>query len=64
MKKEDVALVVGKKGKGKEGGKTLEQEGGILQIKQEPGAEPNKVVVTAIVPHEDTAVLPYCLQNG
>ena len=61
MKKEDVALVLGKKGKSEEGGKTLEQKSGILQIKQEPGVEPNKVVVMAIVLHEDAAVLSYYL---
>ena len=34
MKKEDVASVMGKKGKGVEGGKGLEQVGGRLQIKK------------------------------
>ena len=30
-----------------------------MQIKKGPGAEPNKVVVTAIVPAEETSLIPY-----
>ena len=30
-----------------------------LQIKQEPGAEPDKVVVTAIVPSDEATLVPY-----
>ena len=59
MKKEDVASVMGKKGEGAEGGKALEQVGRKLQIKKEPGAEPDKVVVTAIVPAEEATLIPY-----
>ena len=59
MKKEDVASVMGKEGEGVEGGKALEQVGGRLQIKRGPGTEPNKVVVTAIVPAEEASLIPY-----
>ena len=45
MKKTDVAAVMGKEGEGITGGKELKQEGSRLMIKQEPGAEPEKVVV-------------------
>ena len=37
----------------------MEQVGGKLQIKKEPGAEPDKVVVTAIVPAEEATLIPY-----
>ena len=53
MKKTDVAAVMGKDGEGITGGKELKQEGSRLMIKREPGAEPEKVVVTAIVPSEE-----------
>ena len=59
MKKTDVAAVMGKEGEGTTGGKELKQEGGRLMIKQEPGAEPEKVIVTAIVPSEVPTLLPY-----
>ena len=59
MGKEDVASVMGKEGKGAEGGKGLEQIGGRLQIKQEPGAESDNVVVTAIVPSDEATLVPY-----
>ena len=49
MGKEDVASVMGKEGEGAKGGKQLERIGERLQIKQEPGAETDKVVVMAIV---------------
>ena len=42
MRKEDVAFVMGKEGEGAKGEKELEQVAGRLQIKQEPGAEPEK----------------------
>ena len=61
MKKEDVASVMGKEGEGAEGGKALEQVGGKLQIKQEPGKEPDKVVVTAIVPAKEATLIPFPL---
>ena len=59
MEKEDVASVMGKEGKGSEGGKWLERVGERLQIKQEPGAEPDKVVVMAIVPSDEATLVPY-----
>ena len=59
VKKEDVGSVMGKEGEGAEGGKELEQIAGRLQIKQEPSAEPEKVVVTAIVPTEEPTLIPY-----
>ena len=59
MKKKDVAAVMGKEGEGTTGGKELKQEGGRLMIKWEPGAEPEKVVVTTIVPSEEPILLPY-----
>ena len=59
MKKTDVAVVMGKEGEGITGGKELKQEGSRLMIKWEPGAEPEKVVVTAIVPSEEPTLLPY-----
>ena len=30
-----------------------------LQIKQEPGVEPDKVVVTAIIPSDEATLVPY-----
>ena len=59
MKKTDVAAVMGKEGEGITGGKELKQEGSRLMIKWEPGAEPEKVIVTAIVPSEEPTLLPY-----
>ena len=59
MGKEDVASVMGKEGEGAKGGKQLERIGERLQIKQEPGAEPDKVVVTAIVPSDEATLVPY-----
>ena len=59
MKKEDVASMMGKEGEGAEGGKALEQVGGKLQIKNKPGIEPDKFVVTAIVPAEEATLIPY-----
>ena len=59
MKKTDVAAVMGKEGEGITGGKELKQEGGRLMIKWEPGAEPEKVIVTTIVPSEEPTLLPY-----
>ena len=59
MKKTDIAAVMGKEGEGITGGKELKQEGSRLRIKWEPGAEPEKVVVTAIVPSKESTLLPY-----
>ena len=56
--KEDVRAVLGKPGEGIERGKHLKQEGGCLTIKSEPGAEPGKVVISAIVPSEESTIIP------
>ena len=59
MKKADVTAEMGKEGEGITGGKELKQEGSKLMIKREPGAEPEKVIVTTIVPSEEPTLLPY-----
>ena len=53
MKAEDVEAVMGKPGEGAEGGKHEKKEGSHLTIKSEPGAEADKVVISAIVPVEE-----------
>ena len=50
MKVEDVEAVMGKPGEGAEGGKHVKKEGSRLTIKSEPGAEAEKVVISAIMP--------------
>ena len=64
MGKEDVRAVLGKPGEGIEGGKHLKQEGGRLTIKSEPGAEPEKVVISVIVPSEESTIIPYCVKES
>ena len=64
MKKEDVSAVLGRPGKGPEGGKCLKQEGGHLKIKSEPGAEPEKIIISTIVPAEEPTLLPYCVKGN
>ena len=64
MDKEDVSAVLGRPGKGSEGGKHLKQEGGHLTIKSKPGAEPEKVVISAIVPSEELTIIPYCVKES
>ena len=64
MKKEDVSAVLGRPGKGSEGGKCLKQEVGHLKIKTERGAEPEKIVISAIVPAEEPTLLPYCIKGN
>ena len=64
MGKEDVSAVLGRPGEGSEGGKRLKQEGGHLTIKSEPGAEPEKIVISAIVPAEEPTLLPYCVKGN
>ena len=64
MKKEDVSAVLGRPGEGSEGGKHLKQEGGHLTIKSEPGAEPEKIVISTIVPAEEPTLLPYCIKGN
>ena len=64
MSKEDVSAVLGRPDEGSEGGKCLKQEGGHLTIKSEPGAEPEKIVISAIVPAEEPTLLPYCVKGN
>ena len=64
MSKEDVGAVLGKPGEGSEGGKHLKQEGGRLTIKSEPGAEPEKVVISVIVPSEESTIILYCVKES
>ena len=64
MGKEDVRAVLGKSGEGLEGGKRLKQESGRLTIKSEPGAEPEKVVISVIVPSEEATIFPYCVKES
>ena len=64
MSKEDVKAVMGKEGEGAEGGKHLKQEGSRLVIKSEPGMETEKIVLSAIVPSEEPALLPYCVKEN
>ena len=63
MKAEDVEAVMGKPGEGAEGGKHVKNEGSRLTIKSEPGAEAEKVVISAIVPAEESTLLPYCVKE-
>ena len=63
MKKEDVGVVMGGPGEGAEGGKHLKQEGGCLKVKTEPGVEPERVVISAIVPTEERTLIPYCVKG-
>ena len=64
MMRGDVKAVMGKEGEGAEGGKHLKQEGSRLVIKSEPGVETEKVVISAIVPSEELALLPYCIKES
>ena len=61
--KEDVGAVMGRPGEGAEGGKHLKQEGGHLKVKTEPGTEPERVVISAIVPTEERTLIPYCVKG-
>ena len=64
MSKEDVKAVMGKEGEGAEGGKHLKQEDSRLVIKSELGVETEKIVLSAIVPSEELALLPYCVKKN
>ena len=55
---------MGKEGEGAEGGKQLKQEGSRLVIKSELGVETEKIVLSAIVPSEEPALLPYCVKEN
>ena len=63
MKAEDVEAIMGKPGEGAEWGKHVKKEGSHLTIKSEPGAEAEKVVISAIVPAEESTLLPYCVKE-
>ena len=63
MKREDVGAVMGRPGEGAEGGKHLKQEGGHLKVKTEPGVEPERVVISVIVPTEERTLIPYCVKG-
>ena len=63
MKAQDVEAVMGKPGEGAEGGKHVKKEGSRLTIKSEPGAEAEKVVISAIVPAKESTLLPYCVKE-
>ena len=64
MKAEDVEAVMGKPGEGAEGGKHVKKEGSHLTIKSEPGAEADKVVISAIVLAEESTLIPYCVKEN
>ena len=64
MSKEDVKAVMGKEGEGAEGGKHLKQEGSRLVIKSEQRVETEKIVLSAVVPSEELALLPYCVKEN
>ena len=64
MMRGDVKAVMGKEGEGAKGGKHLKQEGSRLVIKSEPRVETEKVVISAIVPLEEPALLPYCIKES
>ena len=64
MREEDVKVVMGKQGEGAEGGKHVKKEGSCLTIKSEPGAEAEKVVISAIVPAEESTLIPYCVKGN
>ena len=64
MREEDVKAVMGKPGEGAEGGKHVKKEGSHLTIKSEPGAEAEKVVISAIVLAEESTLIPYCIKGN
>ena len=64
MKVKDVEAVMGKLGEGAEGGKHVKKEGSRLTIKSELGAEAEKVVISAIVPAEESTLIPYCIKEN
>ena len=64
MTQQNVATVLGSSGEGSAAGKILEKKGDILRIKTEEGSEEErKVILTAIVPNEDSACLAYCVEE-
>ena len=64
MKAKDVEAVMGKPGEGAEGGKHVKKEGSHLTIKSEPGAKAEKVVISMIMPTEESTLIPYCMKEN
>ena len=64
MREEYIKAVMGKQGEGAEGGKHVKKEGSRLTIKSEPGAEAEKVVISAIVLAEESTLIPYCVKGN
>ena len=64
MSREDVKAIMGKRGRRSQRGKHLKQEDSRLVIKSESGVETEKVVISAIVPSEELALLPYCIKES
>ena len=64
MKVKDMEAVMGKPREGAEGGKHVKKEGSRLTIKSEPGAKAEKVVISAIVPAEESTLIPYCVKEN
>ena len=64
MREKDVKVVMGKQGEGAEGGKHVKKEGSCLTIKSEPGAEAEKVVISAIMPAEESTLILYCIKGN
>ena len=62
MQKQDVKSMLGQEGEGVKGGKVIEKvEEGYLRIKKQPGAELDKMVVSAVVLCKNPAVLQYVI---
>ena len=63
MKAKDVEVVMSKQGEIAEGGKQVKKEGSRLTIKSEPGAEAEKVMISAIVLAKESTLIPYCMKG-
>ena len=64
LSQQNIAMVLGRSGKGPAAGKVLEKKGDVLRIKAEEESEKEqKVVLTAIVLSEDPACLAYCVEE-
>ena len=64
MTQQNIATILGPSDEGPTARKVLEKKGDVLRIKAEEGSEEEqKVVLTAIVPHEDPACLAYCVEE-
>ena len=64
MKAEDVEAVMGKPGEAAEGGKHVKKEGSRLTIKSELGAKADKVVISVIMPVEESTLILYCVKEN